>query len=132
HRTKATYLKLISRRTVAQSRDTKQSIREIAQSLAVAHVLEGTVRKIAGLIHVTAQLIDTRTETETWAEKYDRDITDLFQIQSEISQAIATHLEVTLSPAARAAIEEKPTQDKEAYDLYLQARALVWNQQGTH
>jgi len=116
---------------VAQYRDTKQSIREIGQALAVAHVLEGTVRKIAGRIHVTAQLIDTRTETETWAEKYDRDITDLFQIQSEISQAIATHLEVTLSPAARAAIEEKPTQDKEAYDLYLQARALVWNQHGT-
>jgi serine/threonine protein kinase/tetratricopeptide (TPR) repeat protein len=129
--TKAPDLKVISRRTVAQYRDTKQSIREIGQALAVAHVLEGTVRKIAGRIHVTAQLIDTRTETETWAEKYDRDITDLFQIQSEISQAIATHLEVTLSPAARAAIEEKPTQDKEAYDLYLQARALVYDQHGT-
>jgi eukaryotic-like serine/threonine-protein kinase len=129
--TKAPDLKVISRRTVAQYRDTKQSIREIGQALSVAHVLEGTVRKIAGRIHVTAQLIDTRTETETWAEKYDRDITDLFQIQSEISQAIATHLKVTLSPAARAGIEEKPTQDKEAYDLYLQARALVYDQHGT-
>ena len=129
--TKVADLKVISRHSVAQYRDTKQSIRQIGQGLNVAHVLEGSVRKVAGRIHVTAQLIDTRNETQIWAEKYDRDIADLFQIQSEISQAIVTHLKVTLSPAARAAIEEKPTQDKEAYDLYLQARALVWNQHGT-
>src|SRR5215470_221878 len=129
--TKAADLKVISRRSVAQYRDTKQSIRQIGQALQVAHVLEGSVRNVAGRIHVTAQLIDTRTETETWAEKYDRDIADLFQIQSEISQAIVARLEATLSPAARAAIEEKPTQDNEAYDLYLRARALVYQQTGT-
>jgi len=111
---------------VAQYRDTKQSIREIGQALGVAHVLEGTVRKIAGRIHVTTQLIDTRTETETWAEKYDREIADVFQIQSEISQAIVTQLKTALSPTEKAAIEEKPTHDKEAYDLYLRARALVY------
>ena len=129
--TKVADLKVISRHSVAQYRDTKQSIRQIGQALQVAHVLEGSVRKVAGRIHVTAQLIDTRNETQIWAEKYDREIEDAFQIQSEISQAIVTQLKATLSAAARAAIEEKPTQDKEAYDLYLQARALVYEQHGT-
>ena len=129
--TKVPDLKVISRHSVAQYRDTKQSIRQIGQALQIAHVLEGSVRKVAGRIHVTAQLIDTRNETQIWAEKYDRDIADLFQIQSEISQAIVTQLKATLSAAARAAIEEKPTQDKEAYDLYLRARALVYQQHGT-
>jgi serine/threonine protein kinase/Tfp pilus assembly protein PilF len=129
--TKVADLKVISRRSVAQYRDMKQSIRQIGQALQVTHVLEGSVRKVAGRIHVTAQLIDARNETEIWAEKYDRDIADLFQIQSEISQAIVSQLKATLSPAARAAIEEKPTQDNEAYDLYLRAHALVYQQTGT-
>jgi tetratricopeptide (TPR) repeat protein len=93
-------------------------------------VLEGSVRKVANRIHVTAQLIDTRNETQTWAEKYDRDIADVFQIQNDISQAIVTQLKATLSPAEKAALEENPTQDKEAYDLYLRARALVYVQVG--
>jgi serine/threonine protein kinase/tetratricopeptide (TPR) repeat protein len=118
-------LKVISRRSVAQYRDTKKSIREIGQALGVAHVLEGSVRKAAGKIHVTAQLIDTRTETQTWAEKYDRDAADIFAIQSDVSQAIVNQLKAALSPAEKAAIEEKPTQDQEAYDLYLRARALI-------
>ena len=129
--TKVPDLKVISRHSVGQYRDTKQSIRQIGQALQVAHVLEGSVRKVAGRIHVTAQLIDTRNETQIWAEKYDREIEDAFQIQSEISQAIVTQLKATLSAAARAAIEEKPTQDKEAYDLYLRGCALVYQQTGT-
>ena len=123
--TKIADLKVISRRSAAQYRDTKQTIREIGQALQVAHVLEGSVRKVAGRIHVTAQLIDTRNEAQTWAEKYDRDIADVFQIQSDISQAIVAQLKVALSPSEKAAIEEKPTQDKEAYDLYLRARPLL-------
>jgi serine/threonine protein kinase/Tfp pilus assembly protein PilF len=123
--TKVADLKVISRRSVAQYRDTKQTIRQIGQALQVAHVLEGSVRKVAGRIRVTAQLIDTRNETQTWAEKYDRDIADVFQIQDEISEAIVAQLKAALSPAEKAAIEEKPTQDKEAYDLYLRARALI-------
>jgi TolB-like protein/Tfp pilus assembly protein PilF len=119
-------LKVISRRSAAQYRDTKKSIREIGQALGVAHVLEGSVRKVASKIHVTAQLIDTRTEEQTWAEKYDREIADVFAIQSEISQAIVTQLKAALSPAEKAAIEERPTRDQEAYDLYLRARALVY------
>jgi TolB-like protein len=119
-------LKVISRRSVAQYRDTKKSIREIGQALGVAHVLEGSVRKAAGKIHVTAQLIDTRTETQTWAEKYDRNAADIFAIQSDISQAIVTQLKAALSPTEKAAIEERSSQDSEAYDLYLRARALVY------
>jgi TolB-like protein/Tfp pilus assembly protein PilF len=126
--TKVADLKVISRRSVSQYRDTKQTIRQIGQALGVAHVLEGTVRKVAGRVHVTAQLIDTRNETQTWAEKYDRDIADVFQIQNDISQAIVTQLKAALSPAEKAAVDEKPTQDKEAYDLYLRARALIYAQ----
>lgn len=118
-------LKVISRHSVAQFRGTTKTIREIGQALGVAHILEGSVRKMAGKIHVTTQLIDTRTETQTWAEKYDRDLADIFAIQSEISQAIVTRLKAALSPGEKAAIEEQPTQDQEAYDLYLRARALV-------
>jgi serine/threonine protein kinase len=123
--TKVADLKVISRRSVAQYRGTKQTIHEIGQALRVAHVLAGSVRKVAGRIHVTAQLIDTRNETQTWAEKYDRDIADIVQIQDDISKAIVTQLKAALSPVEKVAIEEIPTQDKEAYDLYLRARALI-------
>ena len=129
--TKVADLKVISRRSVAQYRDTKQTIRQIGQALGVAHVLAGTVRKAAGRIHVTVQLIDAHNEAETWAEKYDRDVADVFLIQSDISQEIVSRLKAVLSPEEKAAIEEKPTQDKEAYDLYLRARALVYGQEVT-
>ena len=94
--------------------------------MQVAYVLEGTVRKINGKIRVTAQLIDTRTEAERWGEKYERDLADVFAMQSEISEAIIGQLKAALSPREKAAIEQKPTQDQEAYDLYLRARALVY------
>jgi TolB-like protein/Tfp pilus assembly protein PilF len=129
--TKVADLKVISRRSVMQYRNTKETIRQIGQALGVAHVLEGSVRKVAGRIHVTSQLIDTRNETQTWAEKYDGDMADVFQIQNEISQAIVTQLKVALSPRDKAAMQEQPTQDKDAYDLYLRARALVYEFGGT-
>ena len=119
-------LKVISRRSVAQYRGSTTSVRDIGQALQVAYVLEGTVRKINGKIRVTAQLIDTRTEAERWGEKYERDLADVFAMQSEISEAILGQLKATLSPKEKSAIEEKPTQDQEAYDLYLRARALVY------
>jgi TolB-like protein/Tfp pilus assembly protein PilF len=120
-------LKVISRRSVAQYRDTKKSIREIGQALRVAHVLEGSVRKSANKIHVTAQLMNTRTEAPMWAEKYDRDLADVFSIQSEISQMIVTHLKAALSPAEKASIEKIPTRDMAAYDLYLRGKQLFYN-----
>jgi TolB-like protein/Tfp pilus assembly protein PilF/class 3 adenylate cyclase len=118
-------LKVISRRSAAQFRGSTQSIRQIGQALQVAYVLEGTVRKAGDKIRVTAQLIDTRTEGERWGEKYERDVADVFAIQNQISEMIVAQLKATLSPGEKAAIEEKPTQDQQAYDLYLQARALI-------
>src|SRR5213079_123273 len=119
-------LKDIGRRSVAQYRGSTTSVRDIGHALQVAYVLEGTVRKINGKIRVTAQLIDTRTEAERWGEKYERDLADVFAMQSEISEAIIGQLKAALSPKEKAAIEQKPTQDQEAYDLYLRARALVY------
>ena len=128
--TKVADLKVISRRSVAQYRDAKQTIRQIGQALQVAHVLKGGVRKVGDRVHVTAQLIDTRNETQTWAEKYDREIADVFLIQDDISKSIVTQLKAALSPAEKAAIEEKRTQDQEAYDLYLRALALLYESFG--
>jgi len=123
-------LKVISRRSVAQYRGSTQSVREIGQALQVAYVLEGTFRQIAGKLRVTAQLIDTRTEAEKWAEKYERDVADVFAIQNQISQMIVTQLKAALSPVEKSAIESRPTQDEQAYDLYLRARALIYQGPG--
>lgn len=118
-------LKVISRRSVAQYRGSTADVHEIGKALQVAYVLEGTVRKAGDKLRVTAQLIDTRTAVEKWAEKYDRDFADIFAIQNEISDAIATQLKATLSPDEKSAIGTMPTHDMQAYDLYLRARALV-------
>ena len=125
--TKVADLKVIGRRSAEQFRGTKQSIGEIGRALGVSHVLEGAVRKADGRIHVTTQLIDTRNDTQTWAETYDRDVADLFVIQKDISQEVVSRLKAALSPEEKAAIEEKRTDDKEAYNLYLRARALVYD-----
>jgi TolB-like protein/class 3 adenylate cyclase/Tfp pilus assembly protein PilF len=119
-------LRVISRRSVAQYRGGNQTIRDIGQALQVAYVLEGTVRRLGNKIRITAQLIDTRTEIEKWTEKYDRDIADLFAVQNQISQSIVTQLKATLSPEEKSAIESPPTQDLEAYDLYLRAKSLFY------
>jgi TolB-like protein len=118
-------LKVISRRSVAQYRGSTQNIREIGRALQVAYVLEGAVRKVASKVHVTVQLVDTRTEVEKWGEKYERDLTDLFAIQNQISRTVVAQLKATISSAERLAIEARPTQDEQAYDMYLRARALI-------
>jgi adenylate cyclase len=118
-------LKVISRRSVAQYRGSTADVRDIGKALQVAYVLEGTVRKVGDKIRVTAQLIDTRSALEKWAEKYDRDFADIFAIQNEISETIADQLKATLTPEEKANIEMAPTKDMEAYDLYLRARALA-------
>ncbi len=118
-------LKVISRTSVMQFRDPeKRNLREIAQALNVAHVLEGSVQRSANRVRVTAQLIDARTDTHLWAERYDRDLADVFAIQTEIAQKIAQELRAALSPDERAALQARPTTDTAAYDLYLQAREI--------
>ncbi len=119
-------LKVISRTSVMSYREAgeQRNLPEIARALGVANVLEGSVQRVAGRVRVTAQLIDARTDTHLWADKYDRDLTDVFAIQSEIANAIVTQLRAKLSPREQAAMHERSTSDMEAYDLYLRAKEL--------
>src|SRR5204863_8501430 len=84
-------LKVISRTSVMQYRG-KQDVRQIANALRVSHVLEGTVRRSGGKVHVNAQLVDTRTDAGVWAEEYDRDLNEVFAIETEVAQSIANRL----------------------------------------
>jgi len=120
-------LKVISRTSVMQYKNTAtRNLPEIAQALKVAHVLEGSVQRSANRVRVSAQLIDARNDTHVWVEKYDRELADVFAIQSEIAQKIADQLQAKLSPKEKAAIEERPTKDLAAYDLYLRAKELIY------
>ena len=119
-------LKVISRTSVMQYKNAvKRNLREIGQQLAVAHVLEGSVQRTGNRVRVTAQLIDAGTDTHLWAERYDRDLADVFAIQSEIAKAIADHLQAKISPSEKAAIEKPPTTDLQAYDAYLRGLAYT-------
>src|SRR5215475_3703758 len=116
-------LKVISRTSVMEYRD-KRNVRQIGNDLRVSHVLEGSVRKIGTRLHMNAQLIDTRTDTHVWVEQYDRDLNDLFAIQSEIAQKIAGQLRANISPAEKLAIDRKPTGDLVAFELYSRAKDI--------
>ncbi len=119
-------LKVISRTSVLQYRTgVTRNLREIAQQLGVAHVLEGTVQRNGNHVRVNVQLIDARTDSQMWAERYDRDLADVFQIQTEIAQNIVGQLKAQLSPQEKAEMEARPTRDLAAYDLYLQAKDIV-------
>jgi len=121
-------LKVISRTSVLQYRDkAARNLREIAQQLGVAHVLEGSVQRAASKIRVNAQLIDARNDAHLWAQTYDRDLADVFAIQSEIAKTIAEQLQAKLSPKEEAVVEAKPTKDMVAYDLFLKASEIDRN-----
>jgi TolB-like protein len=119
-------LKVISRTSVMQYKAGAQhNLREIGQQLGVAHVVEGSVQRAANKIRVNAQLIDARTDAHLWAQTYDRDLADVFAIQSEIAKAIADQLQAKLSPNEKNAIEERPTTDITAFDLYSRGKTLL-------
>ena len=119
-------LKVISRTSVMLYKaGNARNLREIGQQLGVAHVLEGNVQRAGGKVRVNAQLVDTRTDKHLWGQTYDRDLADVFAIQSEIAEKIADQLEAKISPREKAAIEEQPTKDLAAYDLYVRATALI-------
>jgi serine/threonine protein kinase/Tfp pilus assembly protein PilF len=128
---KIAQLKVISRTSVMQYRaDTKRDLRQIANALGVANVLEGTVRRNGIHVRVSTELVDARNDNTIWAGSYDRDLTDIFAIQSEIAQTVASRLSAQLSPEERKDIEEKPTNNLEAYDLYLQAKQQLGSNNG--
>lgn len=118
-------LKVISRTSVMQYRENaSRKLPEIAQALQVAHVLEGSVQRVGNRVRVTAQLIDARNDRHLWAERYDRELADVFAIQSEIAQKITQQLRAVLSPTEKAALQAKPTADIAAYELYLRAKEI--------
>jgi TolB-like protein len=119
-------LKVISRTSVMQYKSVvRRNVREIANELGVAHVIEGSVQRAANRVRVTAQLIDARTDTHLWVERYDRPLDDVFAIQSDIAKEIADQLQAKLLPNEKSAIEERPTKDLAAYDLYVRAKSLM-------
>jgi TolB-like protein/cytochrome c-type biogenesis protein CcmH/NrfG len=117
-------LQVVSRTSVMQYRGTTKTMRQIGQELGVAYVLEGSVRRAGNRVRVTGQLINTRTDQHVWAKNYDRDLTDLFNIQTTLSQEIATALSAALSPETMRRLERRPTGNTAAYDLFLQGRAV--------
>src|SRR6266496_1077877 len=118
-------LKVISRTSVMKYKSgPERNLREIAKTLGVSHVVEGSVQRAGGRVRVSAQLIDARNDTHVWAEHYDRDVADVFVVQTEIAQQIADQLKANLSPAEKAAIAERPTADLVAYAYYTKAKEI--------
>ena len=122
-------LHVVSRTSVMQYRNTTKTIRQIAQELGVAYILEGSVRRAGNKVRVTGQLIRAATDEHVWAKNYDRDLTDVFSIQSALATEIATALSAALSPQEKQLLDRRPTENLAAYDLYAKAREL--RQRGT-
>ncbi|HEU0311562.1 MAG TPA: TIR domain-containing protein [Sphingomicrobium sp.] len=119
---KVSALLVIARNTAFTFKGRVMNVKEVSQTLDVSHVLEGSVRKAGNRVRITAQLIDGKTGGHVWADRYDRDLTDIFAIQDEISKAIVAALRIKLLPAEKKAIETRGTSNIEAYNLYLMAR----------
>ncbi|MBI4622985.1 MAG: TIR domain-containing protein [Verrucomicrobia bacterium] len=117
-------LRVTSRTTAAQYRDTKKSLRQIGEEIQVAYILEGSVRRAGNRVRITGQLINAATDEHLWAKSYDRELTDIFAVQAELAKAIASELHAAISPQEKSALERRPTENLAAYDLYLKARAL--------
>ncbi len=117
-------LKVVSRTTVTQYRDSKKTMKQIGDELGVAYILEGSVRRSGNKVRVTGQLINARTDEHVWAKSYDRDLTDIFSIQATLAQEIASALEIAITPQAQQFIERRPTENPLAYDSYLKGRDI--------
>ena len=118
--------KVIARTSVMRYKETDKSIREIGKELDVATILEGSVRRAGNQIRVVAQLIDVQNEGHLWADTYDKEMTQVFAIQSDVAKQIATALEAKISPTVKSSIEKKQTENAEAYQFYLKGR-FYWN-----
>jgi TolB-like protein/class 3 adenylate cyclase/Tfp pilus assembly protein PilF len=119
-------LKIISRTSVRQYKSgIARNLAEISRQLGIAHVVEGSVQRSGNRVRVNARLVDARSDRQLWGQSYDRDLADIFAIQSEIAKSIANQLEAKISAIEKAAIEEPPTRDLVAYDLYVHASSLI-------
>jgi len=118
-------LKVFSRPTVLAYRDKPATPSQIGQQLGAAYVLAGTLRRAGNRLRISAQLVDTHTDFPLWIERYDREMQDVFEVQDEIARKIAEALRITLSPQEQLAIAAKPTDNMQAYDLYLRARSYA-------
>ena len=121
---KVSALAVTSRNSAFVFKGKSVDVPKVARELHVSHVLEGSVRKAGGRVRITAQLVDGASNDHVWAERYDRDLSDIFALQDEISQAIVKALKLKLLPEEKKAIEQRGTANVEAYNLYLMARQL--------
>ncbi|MGZ5513416.1 MAG: TPR end-of-group domain-containing protein, partial [Chthoniobacterales bacterium] len=117
-------LKVVSRTSVMSYRGKPSSVREIGKALGVSAILEGTVRKSGNRVRLNVQLINAENDEHIWAQEYDRDLTDVFAIQTDLAQKIADELQAKLSPTEKAQLMRKPTENNEAYLTFVQARDL--------
>jgi adenylate cyclase len=128
---KVSALSVIARNTAFTFKNHSVDVKEVAETLRVDHVLEGSVRKVGNRVRITAQLIDGKAGDHLWAERFDRDLTDIFEIQDEISKEIVRALKIKLLPEEEEAIEARGTENAQAYNLYLMARQQwVWGSWG--
>jgi len=118
-------LKVFSRPTVLTYRDKSVTSRQVGQELNASHVLAGSLRRAGSRLRINAQLVDTRTDFPVWAERFDREMKDVFEVQDEIARSITQALRVALSPQEENAIAEKPTEDLQAYDYFLRGRSFA-------
>jgi TolB-like protein/Flp pilus assembly protein TadD len=119
-------LKVISRTSTQHFKSAPENLPQIAKQLGVTNILEGSVQKVADQVRVNVQLINARTDEHIWADTYDRKLTDIFAVESEIAQAVAQALQATLTGSEKSSIAKKPTENPEAYELYLKGR-FFWN-----
>lgn len=124
-------LKVVSRTSVMEYRNSSKNARQIAGELGVAALLEGSVRRAGSQVRVTAQLIDGRADKHLWAKSYDRELKDIFSIQSELATEISRALRVSLAPQEQTRLAKRPTENLEAYDLFLKHQELVNRSAGT-
>src|SRR6185369_1379921 len=118
-------LKVISRTSTQHYKSAPENLREIARELGVAHILEGSVQKSGDAVRVNVQLINVATDSHLWADTYDRRLTDIFSVESEVAKAIADQLRAKLTGWEEQIIAAKPTDNVEAYDAYLRGLAYT-------
>lgn len=123
-------LKVISRTSAARLKEAGRTVRQIGIELGVAHVMEGSVQRAGDRLRIGAQLVDARTEDHLWAERYDRDVDDLFAIQSDVAERIVAALDATLSPAERTRLESRPTESLDAWITYQKGVRLLAGRTG--